>query len=358
MKIIKLSKKNEKEVLDRAFNTLKSGGLLVYPTETCYGIGADATNQEAVNKLLKYKSKRYGKAISVAVSDQKMAKVYVELSKTAKNIYENYLPGPITVVSRGKHKVVGEVEADDGTLGIRIPDYDLILKIIKKFKKPITATSANMSYRKTPYSIKDILENTSIKQQELIDLVIDAGELPKNDPSTVINTTLNEARILREGDVNLKSPKILISRSENETKDLARELIRKIKIGKKPVVFALQGELGTGKTQFVKGLAKELEVEETILSPTFVLVREYNLKSSDNKLFHIDTYRMFEADEELEGIGFKEMISGPNIIAVEWAEKISNLLRRYKKSLNLIWIKFQYLEDQNKREVQYSEEIL
>ncbi|MBD3156134.1 MAG: threonylcarbamoyl-AMP synthase [Candidatus Aenigmarchaeota archaeon] len=358
MKTIKLSKNNKKEVVDRALNVLKSGGLLVYPTETCYGIGADATNQKAVNKLLRYKSKRHGKAISVAVSDQKMAKVYVELSKTAKNIYDNYLPGPITVVSRGKHKVVREVEADDGTLGIRIPDYDLIIEIIKKFGKPITATSANMSYRKTPYSIKDILENTSKKQQELIDFVIDAGELPKNEPSTVINTTLNEARILREGDVNLKTPKILISHSENETKNLARELIRKMKVGKKPILFALQGELGTGKTRFVKGLAKELEVEETILSPTFVLVREYNLKPPFNKLFHIDTYRMFKVDEEFEGIDFEEMINGPNIITIEWAEKVSNLLRKYKESLNLVWIKFQYLDDENERKIQYSKDIL
>jgi L-threonylcarbamoyladenylate synthase len=196
MRVIKLSEEGEKKIIDTAIATLKSGGLVVYPTETCYGIGADATNQEAVNKLLKYKSKRFGKAISVAVFDRNMAKEYVKLSKTAENIYENYLPGPITVVSRGKHRVAKGVESEEGTLGIRIPDYDLILKIVKKFGKPITATSANMSYRKTPYSIKDILENTSKRQQDLIDFIIDAGELPKNELSTVIMKSIKSCCLL------------------------------------------------------------------------------------------------------------------------------------------------------------------
>ena len=169
MEIIKLSDTtNQEEVIGRCIDTLNSGGLVVYPTETCYGMAADPTNQEAVEKLLDYKKKREGKAISVAVSDKKMAKKYVEMNEIAENIYDNYLPGPITVVSKSKGKVVKKVEADDETLGIRVPKYPFILKLIKKFGKPITATSANASYKKTPYTVKNILDNTSKKQQELI----------------------------------------------------------------------------------------------------------------------------------------------------------------------------------------------
>ena len=355
MEIIKLSDTNQEEIIKKCIDILNSGGLVVYPTETCYGIAADPTNQKAVEKLLDYKKKREGKAISVAVSDKEMAKEYVEINEIAENIYDNYLPGPITVVSRSKGKVIEKVEADDETLGVRIPKYPLILKLIKKFGKPITATSANASYKKTPYTVKNILDNISKKQQNLIDLIIDAGKLQKNKPSTVINTTLNEMKILREGDVNLKSPKTFISKSERETERLADELLKNINIGKKPIIFALQGELGTGKTQFTKGLAKSLGIEQTIRSPTFFLVREYDIKKN-LKFFHLDTYRMFEQDE-LDGIGFENMTKQPNIIVIEWAEKVSKILREIKDSVELIWIKFEY-QEKNTRKIEYSNEIL
>jgi len=356
METIKLSDTNQEEVITKSISTLNSGGLVVYPTETCYGIAADPTSKKAVEKLLKYKKKREGKAISVAVCDKKMAKEYVEINETAENIYNNYLPGPITVVSKSKGKVDKMVEAEDGTLGIRIPKYDIILKLIKKFGKPITATSANASYKKTPYTIKDILNNTSKRQQDLINLIIDAGKLLKNKPSTVINTTLNEIKILREGDVNLKSPKLLISKSERETKDLANSLLKNIDIGKKPIVFALQGELGTGKTQFAKGLAKSLGIEQNVRSPTFFLVREYDIKEKNIKLFHLDTYRMFK-QEEFDDLGFKNMIEKPNIIVIEWAEKVSKILRETRDSVELIWIKLYYYE-KNTRKIEYSDKIL
>jgi len=356
MDIIKLSDTIQEEIINRCIDTLNSGGLVVYPTETCYGIAADPTSQKAVDKLLNYKKKREGKAISVAVSDKKMAKEYVEINEIAENIYNNYLPGPITVVSKSKGKVVKKVEADDGTLGIRIPKYSLILELIKQFGKPITATSANESYKKTPYTVKNILDNISKKQQNLIDLIIDAGKLPKNKPSTVINTTLNEIKILREGDVNLKSPKTFISKSERETKRLANELLKNINIGKKPIIFALQGELGTGKTQFTKGLAKSLGIKQNIRSPTFFLVREYNIKEKNLKFLHLDTYRMFE-QEEFVDLGFENMIKQPNIIVIEWAEKVSKILREIKDSVELIWIKFEY-QGKNTRKIKYSNEIL
>jgi L-threonylcarbamoyladenylate synthase len=355
MNIINLSGNNQEEILSKSKDVLLAGGLVIYPTETCYGIAADPTNQKAVERLLEYKKKREGKAISIAVSDKKMATEYVEINEIAENIYENYLPGPITVVSKSRGKVAPKVEADDKTLGIRIPKYDITLKIIKNFGKPITATSANVSYKKTPYTIKDILDNISKKQEGLIGLIIDAGELQRNKPSTVVNTTLNEVNILREGDVNLGMPKVFISKSERETRELAGSLIKQVPVGRTPIVFALQGELGTGKTHFTKGLAKSLGIDKVVLSPTFVLVREYEFKK-DLKLFHLDTYRLFQG-EDLEELGFEKMIEKPNIIAIEWAEKVSKTLRKMKDSYELIWVKFQY-QGKDIRRIEYSNQIL
>jgi tRNA threonylcarbamoyl adenosine modification protein YjeE len=105
-------------------------------------------------------------------------------------------------------------------------------------------------------------------------------------------------------------------------------------------------------------LAKALGIKETILSPTFILVREYDLETNGNKFFHIDTYRLFDAKEEFEGLEFKDMLSKPNIISIEWAEKVSKVLRGYKNSMKLIWLKFHYQEKEKERKIEYSEEIL
>src|SRR5680860_1375363 len=188
-KVIKVDSTPTKKIIEEAVKVLEKGGLVIYPTETLYGIGVDATNQKAVDKLLTYKTRREGKPLSIAVNSLQMAKEYVEINPTAHNLYSNFLPGPLTVVSPGLGKVAKGVESEIGTLGIRIPKYELILDIIESFGKPITATSANASYKKQPYCIDDILENISTKQKNLIDLIIDAGQLEKRDPSTVVDTT-------------------------------------------------------------------------------------------------------------------------------------------------------------------------
>lgn len=144
MKIIN----NDKNAVKSAVEVLASGGLVIYPTETIYGIGADALNPGAIVKLAKYKQRPLGKPYSIAVSDIKMAEKYVTLNESARNIYKEFLPGPVTVVSTGKHVVAQGVESETGTLGIRIPDYKLVIDIVKSFGKPITSTSANASYKK------------------------------------------------------------------------------------------------------------------------------------------------------------------------------------------------------------------
>jgi L-threonylcarbamoyladenylate synthase len=199
-KIIKISETPLEKIIDTASNTLLAGGLVVFPTETVYGIGALATSQEAIDKLLSYKTRREGKPLSIAVDSLEMAQEYVEVNDTARNLYENFLPGPITVVSKGKHTVAIGVESETGTLGIRIPNYELVRDIVKKIGKPITATSANASYKKKPYTVEDILNNISEKQKNLIDLIIDAGVLPKREPSTVVDTTGDGEIVLRQGD--------------------------------------------------------------------------------------------------------------------------------------------------------------
>jgi len=362
MNILKLTSKNKAEIITQAIKILKAGGLIIYPTETCYGAGVDATNSQAVSKLLNYKTFRQGKPLSIAVADQKMAAKYVHLNQTAKNLYQKFLPGPLTIISKSKHKTAPSIESNTNTIGIRIPHYPLIINLLKQFKKPITATSANVSYKKQPYSIKDILNNTSQKQQKLINLIIDAGTLPKRPPSTIVDTTLDDPLILRQGDTpvidtpmidtpgcNLIAPRGVIqhlTKSPQQTIDLAQTLMLKYwnSLQKQPLIFLLIGNLGTGKTQFAKGIGKFLQIKQNINSPTYTISKEYNYNRHKikGKFIHLDTWRL-QNIQEFHQLDLVKELKPKNIIAVEWADRTAKpLLDLAKKSKSkLITIKLQ-----------------
>jgi L-threonylcarbamoyladenylate synthase len=350
MRIIKV----DENTISEAVKTLEIGGLVIYPTETLYGIGADATNQKAIDKLTKYKNRPFGKPYSIAVTDKEMAKNFVELNKTAENFYNKFLPGPLTIISKGKHVVAKGVESEDGTLGVRIPDYKLVIDIIKKFGKPITSTSANASYKKRPYKISDILENISDKQKDLIDLVIDAGTLPANEPSTVVDTTLDDTVVLRQGDIKLKDKNEITSRGEEQTMNLAKELWQKYEQykGVRPIIFALQGEMGAGKTIFTKGLAHAMEIEELVTSPTFSLENEYSSTHSSSlipiSLFHFDAWRM-QNSKEMQELGFEDLIKNKSVVSIEWAERVADIIKEFDDEAIIVWVKLMYGPKENER---------
>lgn len=363
MEQIKHNKTNSKIIIAKALTVLKNGGIIVFPTETCYGLGVDATNQEAVNKLLQYKSRREGKPLSIAVCDAKMAKEYVETNEIADNLYRNYLPGPITVISKGLKKVALGVESEYGTLGIRIPDYQLILDIVKEFKKPITATSANASYLPKPFNIKALLKDTPKKSLKLIDLIIDAGELPHREASTVVDTTMNNLNVMREGQINLSEK---LSGQKSIMSAQTTEAEQTVNFGKmnmlkyidepltKPLVFFLSGELGTGKTQFSKGVADKLNIKDIIKSPTFTILNEYEYKFGhrQGKFIHIDTWRI-DSVKDLETIGLDEYLVAGNIFSIEWADKFFTDLKNKieKAGGKIINVVFDYI-DENTRKIE------
>ncbi|MEK7550522.1 MAG: L-threonylcarbamoyladenylate synthase [Patescibacteria group bacterium] len=331
--------------LNEIIEVLKNGGLVIFPCETVYGIACDSQNEKAVKKLNLYKQRPLGKPYAIMCSGQKMAEDYVELNVTAEKLYKTFLPGPVTVISRGKHKVARGIESESGTLGVRIPDYKDVQILIEKFGQPIVATSANTSYQKRPYKITDILENISDKQKKLIDLIIDVGELPHNEPSTVIDTTLDDPMVLRQGEVKLKDKNEVFSRSEENTQNIGKELWQKYQdfAGKRTIVFALEGEMGTGKTQFVKGLARAMGITEEVLSPT------YDLLNSHGSLFHIDVWRMLDPEKELKDLDLKSLITDKTIVAIEWADKVALEIRKYKEDAIIVWIKIIYGKNANDR---------
>jgi L-threonylcarbamoyladenylate synthase len=348
MKVLKINVDYQK-ILQETANIILNGGLVVFPSDTVYILAVDPTSEKGVKKLLEFKNRWTGKAISIAVSDKKMATDFVTLNENSENIYKSLLPGPFTIVSEGKHRVTRGIEAENGTLGIRIPDNKYISDLIKILSKPITATSANLSGRTPNYSIQSFLRPLSNKKKEMIDLIVDAGKLPKNKPSTVIDATESEIKILRRGDLITGKSTSLISKSEKETEKIAEFLFKKY-LRQKPTVFLLSGDLGCGKTVFSRKIGHILGIKEKITSPTFVIYNEY--KIDEEKFLHMDLYKI-TTERDLEEIKFFDLFSGNTIACIEWPENMGEKnLEKLRKLANLISINFEYIDDKT-REIKY-----
>lgn len=131
-----------------------------------------------------------------------------------------------------------------------------------------------------------------------------------------------------------------ISKSEQETKLIAARLTKESKTN----IFALTGNLGTGKTTFAQGFAKGLNIKDKIISPTFVLIRQHKIPRSKKILFHIDLYRLNEKSG-INGLGLKEILSDPNaIILIEWANQIKKLLPK-----NTTWINIEIINGEERK---------
>lgn len=145
--------------------------------------------------------------------------------------------------------------------------------------------------------------------------------------------------------------KVFYTKSPKETKSLGEKIalaLKKKPIGKMAKIFALKGDLGSGKTTFLQGFGKGLKIKEKILSPSFVIIKKFKIpeKNSNFKYFyHMDCYRLGKA-EEILNLEFKKIINDPtNIVAIEWPERIKRILPK-----NSIWVYFE-IERKNKRKI-------
>ncbi len=198
MQILKQENLNTLEIVEE----LKQGKTLVYPTETVYGLGCDATNQSAVDKIFEIKKRQQDKSVLVLVPSVAMAMSYVEWNEKLEEISGKYWPGPLTVVMRAKPDcgLAGGVVAEDGTVAFRVTGHALCAEISEALNRPLVSTSANISSHKSPSDIKDVLE-TFANAEDKPDMVIDAGGLPHISPSTVIKIENGEVVVLRQGEL-------------------------------------------------------------------------------------------------------------------------------------------------------------
>jgi L-threonylcarbamoyladenylate synthase len=176
------------DIIEKAAAVLIHDGIVIYPTETVYGLGADALSENAILKVYEAKKRPLGQPISIAVSDFEMLAAVAHVDPSMQKFIETFLPGPITVVLRAKHVIPEILTGGTGLIGVRIPAHDLALRLIERFDSPITATSANLHGAKDPATP----DECNVPR----DLFIDDGKLP-GTPSTVID--LVNRVILRRG---------------------------------------------------------------------------------------------------------------------------------------------------------------
>lgn len=176
-------------IVTDAVKVLRRDGLIVYPTETVYGLGADALSDYAVQRVYEVKGRPLGKPISVAVSDEEMMGAIAKISDEAWEFIREFLPGPVTLILPVKKCLPPVLSGGTGMIGIRMPTNPITREIIAELDAPITATSANLSGTTPPVSREQV--------NVTYDLFVDGGEL-SGTPSTVVD--LGARQILRPGD--------------------------------------------------------------------------------------------------------------------------------------------------------------
>jgi L-threonylcarbamoyladenylate synthase len=164
-----------------AVEVLKRGGVVIHPTDTCYGMTCDYFDPDARARLCRLKHMDYELGSVDEISR------YVHVNDLAQKIIDAYFPGKVTIILPDK--------VNEGTIGVRVPDYPLCHELCTTFGKPLTTTSANISGELAPYSIEETPPGA--------DGVFDAGPLVKNKPSTIVKVEGDDFEILRQGDVRI-----------------------------------------------------------------------------------------------------------------------------------------------------------
>jgi L-threonylcarbamoyladenylate synthase len=193
MKIIKTSVEEfDENVIGEAVKVLADGGVILYPTDTVYGLGANIFDNRAVRRVFDIKQRSYLKPLSILVSDVEAINLVAKVSLKQKEILNDYLPGPYTFILNKKPVVPRMVTGGLTNVGVRVPDSELACRLAGIF--PITTTSANLSDDEVLSNPGEILEQLGCE----VDLVIDVGDLNTKKASSIIDLTGFRPKIIRK----------------------------------------------------------------------------------------------------------------------------------------------------------------
>jgi L-threonylcarbamoyladenylate synthase len=201
--ILKIDADNsEKIILTRAAEILVGGGIIAYPTETFYGLGADATNEKAIEKIFAVKGRNLKNPISLIIGQaDDIHPLVQDVPQAAKKLMAAFWPGALTIVFLAANNVSPLLTAGSGKIGLRVSSHPGARGIVQKMKRPLTATSANLSGAPECTRASEVLEQIGDK----IDAIIDLGNTQGAKGSTIIDVICDPPFILREGAISRKT---------------------------------------------------------------------------------------------------------------------------------------------------------
>lgn len=191
-----------REEIQAAVELLRKGGIVAFPTETVYGLGAAVRHQKALSRLYEIKGRPRAKPLQVMVAEESMIhEVAKEIPETAYRIMKRFWPGPLTLVLPARPELSSTITAGTRTVGIRFPDHPVPLSLMRELGQPLAASSANLSGLPAPADAQAVL----LQLRGKIPLILDGGSCPGGRESTVLDCTGEIARILRPGAVPVKA---------------------------------------------------------------------------------------------------------------------------------------------------------
>lgn len=200
----------EPDKIKEVARVLKEKGIIVYPTDTIYGMGADCLSPEAIKKIYSLKKRKAIKPISVVISDvEDVEKIAVDIPPSFWEIADKFWPGPLTLILKASPDIPAELCGDSRTIGVRLPALPWLRELVREAGVPVTATSANISGEGVYTSVKKIVKAFSGK----VEMIVDAGDIKDTRPSTLLDITSGKLKIIREGAFSSQKLKKYVKRS-------------------------------------------------------------------------------------------------------------------------------------------------